>query len=203
MPLTVTVTKKTMMQWGVLARWAANFLLLTAGLCLGWYLTDYVRARVYASYEEYRLANALNSARRFNPSPPPLTTGDFIGEIDVQRIGLRAIVLEGDDAKTLRLGTGHIPGTALPGGTGNVAIAAHRDRFFRPLRHIRKDDEICVTTMRGTFRYLVDWTRVVDPKDTRVLTSSHHPTLTLVTCYPFYYVGSAPNRFVVRAHQVQ
>jgi sortase A len=82
-----------------------------------------------------------------------------------------------------------------------VAIAGHRDTFFRPLRDIRKDDVIQITTLYGSFRYSVQSTEVVNPQDTWVLNTSSRPSLTLVTCYPFYFVGAAPKRFVV--HSVQ
>jgi sortase A len=101
----------------------------------------------------------------------------------------------------LRLGAGHIRGTALPGAPGNSAIAAHRDTFFRALKDVRPNDEIQLQTLTGLFHYEVDWVKVVSPDDISVLTPSTGSTLTLVTCYPFYFVGSAPERFVVRAHQ--
>ena len=93
-------------------------------------------------------------------------------------------------------------GTPLPGQQGNVAITGHRDTFFRPLRNIRKDDEITLTTLSGSYRYRVDSTKVVEPEDTEVLDDSDDAILTLVTCYPFYFVGPAPKRFIVRAHRI-
>jgi sortase A len=97
---------------------------------------------------------------------------------------------------------GHIPGTGLPGQVGNVGLAGHRDTFFRPLENIRKNDAIDVDTGQGTLRYLVTATEIVSPRDVGVLKASAGKTLTLVTCYPFYYVGSAPKRFIVRAVEV-
>jgi sortase A len=125
-----------------------------------------------------------------------------LGRIEISTIGLAAMILEGTDARTLRRAVGHIPGTALPGQRGNVAITGHRDTFFRPLRKIRKDDEIRLTTLSGSYRYWVDSIKVVEPGDTEVLDNSDDAILTLVTCYPFYYVGPAPKRFIVRAHRV-
>ena len=102
----------------------------------------------------------------------------------------------------LRLGAGHIEGTALPWETGNSGIAGHRDTFFRELKDIQRNDEIQIQTATGLFRYQVDWMRVVEPGDTTVLEPSYkESTVTLVTCYPFYFVGSAPKRVVVRAHR--
>jgi sortase A len=94
---------------------------------------------------------------------------------------------------------GHIPGTALPGEDGNIVLAAHRDTFFRPLRNIQKGDEIALTTLSGAYRYRVESIQIVGPDDVGVLSPTKQPTLTLVTCYPFYFVGSAPKRFIVRA----
>jgi sortase A len=97
---------------------------------------------------------------------------------------------------------GHIPGTPLPGQSGNVTIAGHRDTFFRPLRLIRKNDTMKLTTLRGEDQYRVVSTDIVAPDDIHVLYPTGRNTLTLVTCYPFYYVGPAPRRFIVRAERV-
>ncbi len=134
------------------------------------------------------------------PAVPP---GTMIGRLEVPRLDLAAIVASGIDSRTLRRAIGHIPATALPGEPGNVGIAGHRDRFFRGLKDVRTDDEIVFTTPDGTFRYRVEWTQVVEPADVHVLDDAAGPTLTLVTCYPFYYVGPAPERFIVRARQVR
>jgi sortase A len=109
------------------------------------------------------------------------------------------MVREGADERTLSRAVGHIPGTALPGNVGNVGLAGHRDTFFRALRNIRADDTIELETTAGTYRYIVKSTRIVTPRDVSVLEASGGETLTLVTCYPFYYVGSAPKRFIVHA----
>jgi sortase A len=125
-----------------------------------------------------------------------------LGRIEISNIGLTAMILEGTDAQTLRRAVGHIPGSPLPGQRGNVAITGHRDTFFRSLRNIRKDDEIRLTTLNGSYRYGVDSIKVVEPEDTKVLNHSDDAILTLVTCYPFYFVGPAPKRFIVRAHRI-
>jgi sortase A len=111
------------------------------------------------------------------------------------------MILEGIEDETLRRAVGHIPGTALPGQEGNVAIAGHRDTFFRPLRNIRKNDEITLRMLNGTHRYRVESTKVVEPEDIAVLDDSGEAILTLVTCYPFNFVGSAPQRFIVLARR--
>ena len=133
---------------------------------------------------------------------PPAVTGGLIGRIEIPRLGLSVIVVEGVNRLILRRSVGHIPGTALPGQPGNVGISGHRDTFFRPLRNIRRDDVITLTTLLGEYRYRVVSTKVVSPSDVEVLDPGKNEILTLVTCYPFYFVGLAPGRFIVRAERV-
>jgi sortase A len=111
------------------------------------------------------------------------------------------IIRAGSDARTLRLAVGHIEGTAFPGESGNIGLAGHRDTFFRRLRDIQVNDEIRIVIPGETLIYKVEDTSVVEPRDTWVLNETSTPVLTLVTCYPFTYVGSAPNRYIVRAGQ--
>jgi sortase A len=133
----------------------------------------------------------------------PLEVGALIGRIEIPRLNLSTIVLQGDSDQVLRKGVGHIPSTSLPGGSGNVAIAGHRDTFFRALKDIRQDDNITLTTTTGAYHYRVDSVQVVRPNDIQVLAPSDQASLTLVTCYPFYFVGSAPKRYVVHAQQIE
>jgi LPXTG-site transpeptidase (sortase) family protein len=109
------------------------------------------------------------------------------------------VIKAGSDARTLRLAVGYIPGTGLPGARGNFGLAGHRDTFFRKLRDINPDDEIRIVTTDGVFHYHVQRTSIVMPQDVGVLDPTDYPALTLVTCYPFNYIGSAPKRFIVRA----
>jgi len=134
-------------------------------------------------------------------SSPPAADA-LIGRIEVRRVGLSAMVVEGTTTRALRRAAGHIANTGMPGVPGNVGMAAHRDTFFRPLRNIRKNDIITLTTVGAEYRYRVVSTKVVDPGDVTVLNPSDDEILTLVTCYPFYFVGSAPERFVVRAERI-
>jgi sortase A len=139
---------------------------------------------------------------RPSPQPPTVAPGGLLGRIEIPRLGVSTMVAEGTDASTLRAAVGHIEGTALPGESGNVGIAGHRDTFFRPLRSIRANDMIVLDTLAGQYRYRVISTKVVSPNDTSVLAPSAGQTLTLVTCYPFYFVGPAPDRFIVRAERM-
>lgn len=132
------------------------------------------------------------------PVPPP-AIGSALSELSIPRLSLSVMILEGTDARTLRLGVGHIENTALPGEVGNAAIAGHRDTFFRPLRNIRVGDDIFLTTRRAQLHYQVASLDVVRPDDVSVLRPTAESTLTLVTCYPFWVLGHAPDRFVVRA----
>jgi sortase A len=136
------------------------------------------------------------------PAPPAIAASGLVGRLEIPRLELSTVVIEGDDSKTLRRAVGHIPGTPLPGQPGNVALTGHRDTFFRPLRKIRKNDIIVLTTLQGEYRYRVVSTRVVSPDNVAVLNAREGEVLTLVTCYPFYFVGSAPNRFIVRAERI-
>ena len=132
----------------------------------------------------------------------PQHCSSLVGRVEIPRLHVSAIVLEGSDTRTLSHGVGRIPETADPGQAGNVVLGGHRDTFFRPLRAIRRGDRINMVTPAGSYSYQVDWTSVVDPTDVSSLKSTKSHSLTLVTCYPFYYVGPAPQRFIVRAHQV-
>ncbi len=136
------------------------------------------------------------------PAAPPAEEGSLVGRIEIPRLGVSSLVLEGVTSATLRHGVGHIPRTSLPQLPGNVGLAGHRDTVFRALKDIRQGDLILLDTLAGSFRYQVDWTQVVQPDDLTVLAAADRPELTLVTCYPFYYVGSAPERFIVRGHRV-
>lgn len=128
---------------------------------------------------------------------------ELVGRLEIPRIGLSAMVLEGDSAQTMRLGLGHIPGTSNPGQPGNIGIAGHRDTFFRPLRRIDKGDDVIVETAARTYRYRVSSIEIVEPQNIWVLSQENKDELTLITCYPFSYIGAAPKRFVVHAEVQQ
>ncbi|HZP49096.1 MAG TPA: class D sortase [Vicinamibacterales bacterium] len=132
------------------------------------------------------------------PSP-----GSVLGKLIAPDLGLAATVLEGSDDATLAKGAGHIEDTPLPGEPGNVGIAGHRDTIFRALRRVRKGEEFDVRTADGLFRYRVTRTLIVKPEDVYVLDPTPQPTLTLVTCWPFEFIGHAPKRFIVQAEQMR
>lgn len=132
----------------------------------------------------------------------PIADGGVIGEIEVPRLRLKAIVVQGDSEKLLRRSVGHLPETALPGEAGNIALAGHRDGLFRPLKDVRPGDAITLRTRDQEIQYQVEWTAVVPPTAMRVIQPTSEPALTLITCFPFYYVGAAPERFVVRARKI-
>lgn len=194
-------------------RWS---FLIIAVACLGYSGYAYLESGLSQAYENWILNREIENAKRRLPAPPAqgysgdarrtdrahLDTGALIGRIEIPRLRLSAIVREGVDDGTLRHAVGHVPETARPGDAGNVGLAAHRDTFFRPLKRVRKDDRIIVETVSGRYEYLVDSTQIVHPDDVQVLRPTREPVLTLVTCYPFYFVGNAPKRFVVRAHRV-
>jgi sortase A len=145
-------------------------------------------------------APTLQPTNRVTPAPPARQA--LIGKLEVPRVKLSAMVVEGDDDETLNMAVGHLPDTPLPGQPGNSALAGHRDTFFRPLKDVRVGDEILLTTAHGSLRYRVERTIIVDPDNLSVLEPTPTSTLTLVTCFPFFYVGHAPRRYIVQAAQV-
>ena len=175
--------------------------LFAAGFaCLAWWAAGGVYARWASAGASRRLDRQIAGAPApagWREAPPHL--GDPVGRITIPRVGVGTVVVEGDSDLTLSFAAGHIPGTALPGEAGNVALAGHRDGVFRGLARIRRGDLVSVTTPAGVFRYAVDSLRVVKPDDTGVLRPTRRPTLTLVACYPFRYIGAAPDRLIVRA----
>ena len=131
----------------------------------------------------------------------PITHPDQVmGRLDIPSLSLSTPIVDNSDDESLMLGAGHVRGTAMPGGLGNFVIAAHRDTYFRPLAAIHPGMKMQVVTSEETYTYIVDSTEIVLPSDVDVLDMGDIPQMTLITCYPFHYIGSAPKRFVVRAH---
>ncbi len=176
--------------------WVIGFLVL--GYCgMSW-----MTARFHQSIGNLELDHLLTSKV---PGVQPPTErwgapphGGLVGRVEIPRLRLSAVIFEGTDEPVLSQGVGHLTGSALPGPAGNVVLAGHRDSFFRALRNIRAGDTVKVTTTHGSRSYTIETTRIIKPTEVSVLEPTRVPTLTLVTCYPFYYVGHAPERFIVR-----
>jgi len=185
-------------------RWSQRLLFIAGILALGYVGFTLLDARLYQASAKRSLENQIQLKKQpheIQPEPA-IKPGDVLGRLDIPRLGISVAVLQGTSSRILRLGAGHIERTPLPWETGNIGIAGHRDTFFRGLKDIRKNDEIQLQTANGLLRYDVEWAKVVEPSDTTVLRpSTTENMLTLVTCYPFYFIGPAPNRFVVRAHR--
>lgn len=141
---------------------------------------------------------SANRLRAFKKAPNP-SPGHVLGRLEIPSLELSVMLLHGTDDWTLNRAVGHIEGTALPGQPGNLGIAGHRDGFFRSLKDISKDTTITLTTLKGRFFYRVKDIHIVKPRDVHLLEPTSNPTITLVTCYPFHYVGDAPKRYVVTA----
>ena len=179
-------------------RRAAGVLLAAGLIVLGYVAFVFSGARVYQRSEQQRFERLLAEVG----VAPAAIEGMAIGTIHIARLGLTAVIVQGASSDILQRAVGHLSETALPGDSGNVVLAAHRDTFFRPLKGIRVGDAIIVRTYTGEYEYVVVSTAVVSPDAVEVLRPTREPTLTLVTCFPFAYLGTAPDRFIVRARAV-
>jgi len=179
-----------------------RLLLLVALAAFGYVAGSVGGAALYQDYESKQLDAVLRGAQPAAQATAAAVERRVLGRLEIPTLGVSTIVREGEDARTLQLAVGHIAGTALPGAGGNMGLAGHRDTFFRRLREIDRGDVIRLVAVEGTYTYVVDSTQIVDPDDLWVLDPTPEPWLTLVTCYPFTYLGSAPERFIVRARLV-
>jgi sortase A len=178
-------------------------------VCLLWYSAVTFRAAQFQHSESARLNRVVEqqpverpTIERPRPSSTKRADHALIGRLEIPRVNLSVMVVNGDDEATLQVAAGHLPDTPLPWELGNSAVAGHRDSFFRPLSKIKLHDTMTLTTPHGEFHYAVSSVRVVEPNDLSVLAQNGRSSLTLVTCYPFSYVGRAPRRFIVRADHV-
>jgi len=208
-----------------LRKWLGYFLLGAGITGIGIFVTSYAMLTIWQDWQnwvfDHEVSGQTATVKQYLESkiellrkpvprrvPPPavkpihVASNSWIGRIAIPRLNVRAVVREGVSQSTLGIAAGHIPGTAFPGQAGNVGIAGHRDTLFRGLASIRDKDLIQVETLNGNFWYEVTSTEIVNPDNVGVLKPGEHPELTLVTCYPFYYVGPAPERFIVKARQV-
>jgi sortase A len=211
------------MQW---LRKFERVLLLVGGLLVALYVAANLYRTVLSSAELRRFkARQPASASPQSPTPPEVAetpaTPDFrlwseqrikgyeeslaehfapaIAILRIPKVHIEVPVLEGTDDLTLNRGVGHVAGSANPGENGNMAIAGHRDGFFRGLKDVGLGDTIELETPKATETYIIDRITIVDPSDVSVLKPRGRGSLTLVTCYPFYFVGSAPQRYIVQA----
>jgi sortase A len=188
--------------------------LWTAGCCA---LGYYVFASIDASLTQRQLAQSFEESRTHVGVPAQATlnnsTADLqkaptqsgsrlVGRLEIPNLNLSSVILEGVGSQTLRVGLGHVPGTSMPGQPGNVVIAGHRDTFFRPLRKMKICDELSIDTTTRTYYYQVRSFEIVDPHNVNALRFHNKNELTLITCYPFSYIGLAPKRFIVHAEPV-
>jgi sortase A len=196
--LSQPTTKASSIWQTKILRGACHLLFAFGIFALGYAGIVFADSHIYQAVE-------IQKFERTSPPPSPriLAEGDILGELQVPRLGLDAIVVQGDSTADLRRAVGHLSESAIPGEWGNVALVGHRDTFFRPLRDIRLGDEIKFKTRERSFEYVVEAIEVVAPTDIRVLETSTGHDLTLVTCFPFHFVGPAPKRFVVRAREVE
>lgn len=185
--------------------WLERALWSLAVVCLGWIGWSYSDAFLYqqwadATFEDAIAASASaqddETAHRFEAA-----RGEPIARVRIPRLDLSVVVAEGTNTGVLRRAAGRMSVSAPPGSDGNVVVAAHRDSFFRPLEHVEIGDEVILDGPTGSDVYEVEWTRVVEPTALEVTEDAGYPSLTLVTCYPFRYLGSAPQRFIVRARR--
>lgn len=193
-------------------RWAERAFLILGLLGVGLWLGSMALTRVYEAWDSHQFDREMRASlerRGVSPAPKapkgefrPIPEGTLIGRLSIPRLHLNDIVRQGASEETLRVALGHVQSTALPGQGGNVAVAGHRDTLFRVLRKIRPNDSIVFETTSGRYEYKVESTQIVSPTNISVLDASSRPELTLITCYPFFYVGPAPKRFIVRARQV-
>lgn len=185
-----------------------------AGCCALGYC---VFTSIDASLTQRRLAQSLEKSRTHvgvtSQATSNISTNDvheapaqpgsrLVGRLEIPKLDLSSVIQEGVGSQTLRVGLGHVSGTSMPGQSGNVVIAGHRDTFFRPLRKIQICDEVSIDTTARTYYYQVRSFEVVDPRNVNPLRFHNKDELTLITCYPFSYIGPAPKRFVVHAEPV-
>jgi sortase A len=187
-------------------KWIQGLLWVVGVGALGYCAFTYWYERSFQAGQSARLDASIRAGdfgRKVESPKVPnaLLSGEVLGRLEIPRLGMKVMVVEGVDEQNLKRGAGHIPGTVMPGEHGNAGVAGHRDTVFRPLRDIRRNDTVQMVTLQGTYTYRVVSTVIVDPSDVAVLGPTGKDTLTLVTCYPFNYIGSAPQRFIIKAEK--
>jgi sortase A len=184
-------------------RWLAGLLIAGGAAVLLWVAVNHVLTLSYRLHYEAALESMRTlPATEEGTAPSSLAIGQPIGTLEIARVGLSGVVIEGDEDSVLDRAIGHLPDTPLPWQTGNSALAAHRDALFRPLKDVRLGDILRLRTPHGDFDYLVRETLIVKPDDVWVLDPTPVSMLTLISCWPFNYIGHAPERFIVRAERI-
>ena len=198
------------MRTGQITSRCLEIALASAGLLLlGISAWDLLKFTTFQRHPEWFTASSLPSlpwndvrcaslAKRGQPTGPAL---QLIGALEIPRLRMSVLVVDGDDDESLSIAAGHVPGTALPGASGNVVLAGHRDTAFRAIRNIKIGDRVRVDSGR-TYNYIVTSVSIVDPSEIGVLQNDGRAMLTMITCYPFRYIGDAPKRYVVRARLI-
>jgi sortase A len=188
------------------ALWAQRLFFVIGIALLAYVAAEWFHSRQKQAEGSRELDQILSNRPLTRSAAPPhetsLPDGSLVGRLEIPSLRLSAIVFQGTGNHVLSEGVGHLDGSAIPGEPGNIVLAAHRDSYFRPLRNINPGDLIQVTTPSGIRTYKVDWTKIVAPTEVSVENPTPKPSLTLITCYPFYYVGHAPKRFIVRADEI-
>lgn len=190
-------------------RWVTRLMFVAGAACIGWVFVAWEQAAFFQLYARTELQRLMNETKapasgQFPRKPASLRLDEsLVGLLAIPRLSLSVIAVEGDDAHALRIAAGHLPDTPLPWQDGNAAFAGHRDTFFHALSELRVGDDIEITARQGQFRYRVTRTLIVNPGDLSILQPHDGTALTLITCYPFSYIGNAPQRFVVQAVRVE
>jgi sortase A len=206
---------------GQIGLWAERVLIVAGLSCLGLYAGARIHSLVLSrisvdEFESQRVSHDEKSGRMSGVKSPDfhlwsparireyekdlsIPLAQAVAVLRIPKIQLEVPVLDGTDEITLNRAVGLISGTARPGDGGNVGIAGHRDGFFRGLKDVQEGDEIELETLTASQIYKIDHISIVSPEDVSVLSPRTKPSLTLVTCYPFYFVGSAPQRYIVQA----
>jgi sortase A len=187
---------------GLLRRRAFSTLLVIVGIAL----LAYVAGQYWGMYRSQQTLEAQwerQAAAATVPGVPKVSADDLLTRVVIPKINLDAIVVEGASRKKLSEGPGHVKDTATPGERGNAVITAHRDTFFRHIYELNKGDDILIRRNGQVFKYQVTGKKIVMPEDVGVLKQTPDPQLTLITCYPTYYIGPAPKRLVVFSKLVE
>ena len=179
--------------------WFSRGLIATGLVCLGWVALVTSEATLFRRTQLQAMVHMTAETTDAATAPVSLPPGTPLGVLSIPRIGFAEAVAEGENESTLSIAIGHLPDTPMPWHPGNSGFAGHRSTHFRPLKDVQTGDELVLRTPYGTFRYVVRQTLIVDPSEVSVLAPATGRQLTLVTCYPFTYIGTAPKRFVVRA----